>query len=526
MPIEGFPPDVVANSGTAMLPPMFSDWGTRLIAPLGSSLMSKDGMIELAGRVYLIVGLLIAAAVLWSAKNAYFPGHITPPNLTSTKPTGNSTQPTGGSLPTSSGKGSAGEKGEKSFEVVTPKDGNSTVSTGSSSTNSADSPKTSVGNSATLSGVDAYVSGIDKSSEVFTKKSGGSNQLSTHSTVVSMPASLNKPVNTSTSSEPNTLIGNTPMPTDTFLTGSLSLVPDFDHSPRPNFDALSKTIAGDVEKIHQNFDLCSTKLQSCKPGSSEYLALIVDFKRKAGNFYKVYGPYDKAFDRNYFLTVKQYERILTELNDISRGIIRVKGDGNCLFHSFAEAFTRLKSYLVQFELWDARFTSHEYLRGAVNVYMQRNLESDPTLQLLIDDAIIAHLEAKKTDISLQKESEQYKLDFAQQLKEEGFAIDEEDVEFKLKQLQAEESSLVDFAGPNKYKLYFTEFGELGFFAAFAAAYAMCKILNDQIGIRIADEPKDQITTEYNAFNENAKILITLVFKGDHFDVKFPEGCLY
>lgn len=600
MPIETFPP----VSTTPIQLPSFSDWGAKLVAPLGSSIMSKDGVFELAGRVYWIVALMLAAGVIFAAKNGYFTGRITPPNKSkegSAASLGNSsqtstvtggsttsnarggsgggvtqksmnsqieltgTQPTGGSLPTSSRKGdSKGQTTEKSFEVVSTSNDKSTVSTGASSTNlsnvsnktpvtnlstgnrnanekvaekssevitsknsnSTVSSKLDVGNSATLSGVDAYASGIDKSADVFSKKSAGSNQPSIKSTVVSTAASLNNLVNTNTSSEPNMLSGNnTPMPND-FLTDSLSLGSGFDPSVRPNFDALSKTIEGDVEKIHQNFDLCSQKLQSCKPGSSDYQALIDDFKRKAGNFFKVYRPYEKAFDASYFLTVTQYERILIELNDISRGIIRVKGDGNCLFHSFTEAFTRMKAYLVQFELWDARFASHEYLRGAVKVYMQKHYESDATLKFLIDDAIIAHVEAKKTDISLQKESEQYKLDFAQQLKNEGFEINEEDVKLKLLTLEAEENSLEEFAGPNKYTQYFTQFNEQGFFAAFAAAYSICKILDNQIGIRIADEPKDKITTEYNAFNEKAPILITLVFKGDHFDVKFPEGFLY
>ncbi len=481
MPIEGLTPVVI--SSTPMLAPV-SDWGTRLIAPLGSSLMSKDGMIELAGRVYVIVVLFVAAVIVCAVKYRHLLGRVTPPNSSSTKEVSKENPIP---LPRNSNADAKKKDEPSSF---TPKH----VHPVPSSTN----PE--VKHSSTLSGVVV----------------GNAN-----STVDSMVASLSNPSNSITS-EPTILIGNTPMPND-WLTNSLSIV---DPLAKPTFEELRKTIVGDVEKIHGNFDLCSTKLQSCKPGSSEYQELIVDFKRKAGNFCKVYGPYEKAFDRNYFLTVKQYERILIELNDISRGIIRVKGDGNCLFHSFVEAFTRLNPYLVQFEFWDAQFTSHEYLRGVVNAYMQENLELDLTLKLLIDDAIIAHVEAKKSDIALQKESEQYKLDFAEQFKQEGFEIDEKAVRLKLEQLKEEESFLVDFEGPNKYKLYFDKFNEMGFFAAFAAAYAMCKILKDQIGIRIADEPKEKITTEYNAFNENAPILITLVFKGDHFDVKFPEGCLY
>lgn len=35
------------------------DWRSRLSAPLGASLMSKDGMMELAGRIYQIASRVI-----------------------------------------------------------------------------------------------------------------------------------------------------------------------------------------------------------------------------------------------------------------------------------------------------------------------------------------------------------------------------------------------------------------------------------------------------------------------------------
>ena len=80
MPIEGLTPVVI--SSTPMLAPV-SDWGTRLIAPLGSSLMSKDGMIELAGRVYVIVVLFVAAVIVCAVKYRHLLGRVTPPNSSS-----------------------------------------------------------------------------------------------------------------------------------------------------------------------------------------------------------------------------------------------------------------------------------------------------------------------------------------------------------------------------------------------------------------------------------------------------------
>jgi hypothetical protein len=75
MSIDGFPP----VSNTPMLQPMFSDWGAKLVAPLGSSLMSKDGMFELAGRVYWIVGLVIVA-IIAARKCGYLTGRVNPPS--------------------------------------------------------------------------------------------------------------------------------------------------------------------------------------------------------------------------------------------------------------------------------------------------------------------------------------------------------------------------------------------------------------------------------------------------------------
>jgi hypothetical protein len=65
-----------------MLAPI-SDWGTRLIAPLGSSLMSKDGMIELAGRLKWIVGLVIVAVIV-AREYGYLTGRATPTDSSST----------------------------------------------------------------------------------------------------------------------------------------------------------------------------------------------------------------------------------------------------------------------------------------------------------------------------------------------------------------------------------------------------------------------------------------------------------
>jgi hypothetical protein len=158
--------------------------------------------------------------------------------------------------------------------------------------------------------------------------------------------------------------------------------------------------------------------------------------------------------------------------------------------------------------------------------MQLNFVRDQNLRNLLNQAISAHVQARKRDIPLQRESLLYKLFSAEQLKQEGFEVDQDASMGEFEKLEAEENSLVAFEGPGKYKLYFDKFKEPGFFAAFAAAYSMCKILKEKIGIRVAVEPERQITTEYNAFNEDAPFLITLIFKGDHFDVQFPAGTPY
>jgi len=55
-----------------------SDWGVRLVAPLGFSPLSKNGMIELAGRIYWIFPLVVAAVIV-ARKCGYLTGSATPP---------------------------------------------------------------------------------------------------------------------------------------------------------------------------------------------------------------------------------------------------------------------------------------------------------------------------------------------------------------------------------------------------------------------------------------------------------------
>jgi flagellar capping protein FliD len=96
MLIEGLR-SVIAS--TTSMP--ISDWGVRLAAPLGFSPMSKNGMIELAGRVYWIFPLMIAAVVI-AIKYGYLTGRATSPDLSSTNPTGVLTKDTADDSPTSS----------------------------------------------------------------------------------------------------------------------------------------------------------------------------------------------------------------------------------------------------------------------------------------------------------------------------------------------------------------------------------------------------------------------------------------
>ncbi|HEX2579895.1 MAG TPA: hypothetical protein VHK67_05805 [Rhabdochlamydiaceae bacterium] len=65
MPVEGLPP---VSTPTSTLPSPISTWGAKLVSPLGAPLMSKDAMVELAGRIYLFVALVIVAAIVCAVK--------------------------------------------------------------------------------------------------------------------------------------------------------------------------------------------------------------------------------------------------------------------------------------------------------------------------------------------------------------------------------------------------------------------------------------------------------------------------
>jgi hypothetical protein len=80
MPIEGFSADRVSSN--PLITPVY-DWGSRLVAPVGAPFMSKAGMIEIAGRVYLIVVALVITAVIVAFKYGYLTGRTTPPDLPS-----------------------------------------------------------------------------------------------------------------------------------------------------------------------------------------------------------------------------------------------------------------------------------------------------------------------------------------------------------------------------------------------------------------------------------------------------------
>jgi hypothetical protein len=85
MSVEGLP-QVIASS-IPMLAPV-SAWGARLVAPLDASLMSKEGMTEIAGRIYWIVALVIAAVIVFATKYSHLLGRATASEAASTSPTG------------------------------------------------------------------------------------------------------------------------------------------------------------------------------------------------------------------------------------------------------------------------------------------------------------------------------------------------------------------------------------------------------------------------------------------------------
>jgi len=64
MPIEGLSPVSTPNSPPAPI----ENLGSKIVSPLSASLASKDGMLELAGRIYWIVALVIAAAIVCAVK--------------------------------------------------------------------------------------------------------------------------------------------------------------------------------------------------------------------------------------------------------------------------------------------------------------------------------------------------------------------------------------------------------------------------------------------------------------------------
>ncbi len=99
MTIHGLPP--VANS--ASMVSSASEWAGRLVAPLGASLISKDGMMELVGRVYWIVALVLAAVIIFAAKNSHLISRATTQGPSSTNSTLSTSETSAEDSPTLSG---------------------------------------------------------------------------------------------------------------------------------------------------------------------------------------------------------------------------------------------------------------------------------------------------------------------------------------------------------------------------------------------------------------------------------------
>ncbi len=87
MSVKGLPP--VSPSTAPMLAPIAA-WGVRLVAPLGSSAMSANGMMELADRVKYILGVILLAVIVFTTKYSHLLGRATVSGAAPTNPPGKS----------------------------------------------------------------------------------------------------------------------------------------------------------------------------------------------------------------------------------------------------------------------------------------------------------------------------------------------------------------------------------------------------------------------------------------------------
>jgi hypothetical protein len=333
------------------------------------------------------------------------------------------------------------------------------------------------------------------------------------------PLPAASPVLDSTSSAPHSPIGPTePIAPPVLHPLSLSV---FSKS-RPTVQEMKASIEEHARELQA---LSEDLTQGLKSGDAEAAATFEKrakhFNERLRIFQNLYGPFEKILGPDFptlFPSVRHYKAEFAWMRDVVRGIIRVKGDGNCLFHSFVEQFRDVRDALIQVGVWKDQLLNHEFLRGSVSAWIKANLETDETLKMLVDQAIDTHLEAKYIEIPRERESEQSKLELASDpILGKELEIDVNAVLAALAKLSQEEAELEELKGPKKYAIYLSKIDNLGFFATFAEAYAMCKILNEKIGIRIQIETDGELRNAYDAFNEDAPIKLTLIFKGDHFD---------
>lgn len=269
-------------------------------------------------------------------------------------------------------------------------------------------------------------------------------------------------------------------------------------------------IKDDFTNLHGHFEILSNDLFGSPRLIGEGRERSIDqFTTHMRGFEQRYQALRGTEDaRDTFQKLSVIKKSFLHMADIAHGIIRVPGDGNCLFYCIGQALKQMSRTNDLNGIWDDKFSNDQQLREHIVEWMRQNINKDPALKKEIDGAITRFIDDKKRSEIPNLEANI--AHFKRVGNEEKAAEDE-------KTLQALRGDLTKLQSVEKYPFYFEKINQPRFFAGDAEIYAATQIFG--VGFIVQKEYEGKIIAGFETgFNEQAPLKITVVYRNDdHFD---------
>lgn len=269
-------------------------------------------------------------------------------------------------------------------------------------------------------------------------------------------------------------------------------------------------IKDDFTNLHAHFEILSNDLFGpCRSAEGAREQFIDHFTTHLRGFEQRYQALRGTKEaRDTFQNLSVIKKSFLHMADIAHGIIRVPGDGNCLFYCIGQALQQMSRTNDLNGIWDDKFLNDQQLREHMVEWMKQNIDKDPALKKEIDGAITRFIDDKKrSDIP------NLEANIAQFTREDNKQKAAEDE----KTLQALREDLAKLQSTEKYPFYFEKINQPRFFAGDAEIYAATQIFG--VGFIVQKEYEGKIIEGFETvFNEQAPLKITVLYRNDdHFD---------